>query len=396
MSSYMIKLLGNLRVKDLKQICRDYAITGYSGLRKQQLISLIVKTLTEQNLNDILRKKGLIEGEVASHDEVIETVETERKIDDRTYLRYLLQAMTVKELKQICRNFHLRGYSKYTKVNLIEFILDSLAEEEYKRLLYEKEMDIISEQIELAINKIQGKDREEVQEIRIVNPDLNEIELTFKGWNWEVTSFLSITEKNIEDPLRDCDCRVGANMGFCSHFWVGFIFSLKRGFFNLDDWHLTRLSENFEDMIESIEISGKESGKKAKAAPKEFNLIDKDTDTAMLMELVDTRVTVYKGEITEIEKRVSEYEGHETTYYLVDLKNVELGPQIKRKSDFDESKLQETETLKLRLSENKYDKVDIKVGDKFGCNGTVDNDNFFGLMLKRVTKPTTNPSKPST
>jgi hypothetical protein len=304
--------------------------------------------------------------------------------------------MTVKELKQICRNFHLRGYSKYTKVNLIEFILDSLAEEEYKRLLYEKEMDIISEQIELAINKIQGKDREEVQEIRIVNPDLNEIELTFKGWNWEVTSFLSITEKNIEDPLRDCDCRVGANMGFCSHFWVGFIFSLKRGFFNLDDWHLTRLSENFEDMIESIEISGKESGKKAKAAPKEFNLIDKDTDTAMLMELVDTRVTVYKGEITEIEKRVSEYEGHETTYYLVDLKNVELGPQIKRKSDFDESKLQETETLKLRLSENKYDKVDIKVGDKFGCNGTVDNDNFFGLMLKRVTKPTTNPSKPST
>ena len=396
MSSYMIKLLGNLRVKDLKQICRDYAITGYSGLRKQQLISLIVKTLTEQNLNDILRKKGLIEGEVASHDEVIETVETERKIDDRTYLRYLLQAMTVKELKQICRNFHLRGYSKYTKVDLIEFILDSLAEEEYKRLLYEKEMDIISEQIELAINKIQGKDREEVQEIRIANPDLNEIELTFKGWNWEVTSFLSITEKNIEDPLRDCDCRVGANMGFCSHFWVGFIFSLKEGFFDLDDWHLTRLPENFEDMIESIEISEKGGGKKAKGTPKEFKLIDTETDAAMLMGLVDTRVTVYKGEITEIEKRVSEYEGHETTYYLVDLKNVEFGPQIKRKSDFDESKLQEAETLKLRLSENKYDKVDIKVGDNFGCNGTVDNDNFFGLILKRFTKPSTNPSKPST
>jgi len=396
MSSYIIKLLGNLRVKDLKQICRDYAITGYSGLRKQQLISLIVKTLTEQNLNDILRKKGLIEGEVASHEEVIETIETERKIDDRTYLRYLLQAMTVKELKQICRNFHLRGYSKYTKVDLIEFILDSLAEEEYKRLLYEKEMDIISEQLELAISKIQGKDREEVQEIRIVNSDLNEIELTFKGWNWEVTSFLSITEKNIKDPLRDCDCRVGANMGFCSHFWVGFIFSLKEGFFDLDDWHLTRLPENFEDMIESIEISGKEGGKKAKATSNEFKMIDTETDAGLLMELIDTRITVYKGEITEIEERVSEYEGHETTYYLVDLKNVELGPQIKRKGDFDESKLQETETLKLRLSENKFDKVDIEVGDNFGCNGTVDNDNFFGLMLKRVTKPTTNPSKPST
>lgn len=395
MSSYIIKLLGNLRVKDLKQICRDYAIDGYSSLRKSQIISLIAKSLTEQNLNDILKQKGLIEEDIVSHEKVVETVETKRKLDDRTYLRYLLQAMKVKELKQVCRNFHLRGYSKYSKIDLIEFILDSLAEEEYKRLLYEKELDIISEQIDIAIKIIHGEEREEIQEIKIVNPDLNEIELKFKGWSWEVTSFLSITQDNIEDPLRDCDCRIGANMGFCSHFWVGFIFSLKEGFFNLEEWHLTRLPDNFKEMIDSIEITAVGGSEKAEGEPKKLKLIDKESDAGTMMELLDSRVTVYKGEITEIEKRVSEYEGHETTYYLVDLKDVEFGPQIKRKSDFDDSKLKKFDSLKLRLSENKFDKVDIEEGDNFGCNGTVDKDNFFGFMLKRVTKPTKTPSKPS-
>jgi hypothetical protein len=392
----MIKLLGNLRVKELKQICRDYAISGYSSLRKSEIISLIAKSLTEQNINDILKQKGLIEEDIVSREEVVEVVDTGREIDDRTYLRYLLQAVNVKDLKQICRNFHLRGYSKYSKLDLIEFILDSLAKEEYKRLLYEQELDIISEQIELAIKKIQGKDRETIEEIKIVNPDLNEIEITFKGWNWDITSFLSITEDNIEDPLRDCDCRIGGNMGFCSHFWVGFIFSFKEGFLDLEDWHLTRLPDNFKEMIDSIEISSAEPGKEPQETPKELKLIDTDTDAGTLMELVDSRVTVYQGEITEIEERVSEYEGHETTYYLVDLKNVELGPQIKRKSDFDESELQEFDKLKVRLSENKYEKVDIEVGDNFGCNGTVNKDNFFGFMLKRVTKPTTKPTKPTT
>ncbi len=395
MSSYLAKLLGNLRVKDLKQICKDYAISGYSGLRKAQIITLIAKTLTEQNLNDILKQKGIIEEDVVSHEKVVEEVETDRTIDDRTYLRYLLQALPVKGLKQICRNFHLRGYSKYKKVELIDFILDSLAQEEYKRLLYEKELEIISEQIELAVKKVQGKDREEVKEIRIVNPDLNEIELTFKGWSWEISSFLSITEDNIQDPARDCDCRIGANMGFCSHFWIGFIFSLKNDYFKLNDWHLTRLPDNFQEMIDTIEITLAPREEATEGTPKEMNLIDKKTDSGVLMEMLDSRVTVYKGEITKIEEKISEYEDHETIYYLIDLKDVEFGPQIKRKSDFDESKLERFDSLKLRLSENKYNKVDIEVGDNFGCNGSVNRDSFLGFMLKRVTKPTINPSKPS-
>ena len=391
-----MKSLNELKVKELKDICRNYEISGYSGLRKAELVSLIVKSLSEKNIKDILKQKGILKEDIPSREEIKKEIASDRKIDNRTYLNYLLQSLNVKELKQLCRDFLLKGYSGLKKADLIEFILDSLSEEEYKRVIYNKELEIISEGIELAIKKIQGKDRETIKEINIINPDLNEIELYFKGFNWEVSSFLSITEDNIENPDRDCDCRIGANMGFCSHFWVGFIFSLKQGFFKLEDWHLTRLPENFEEQVKSIQIYGTPSEEKKEGEESELTLIDGDSDDAILLKYLDSRVTVYKGEITNIERIESEFQQYITIYYLIDLKNVELGPQIKAKKDFDENKLQSLEKLKVRLSENKYGRVKIKEGDNFGCNGTVNRDTFHGYyLLQRVSKPTTNPKKPS-
>jgi len=47
-----------------------------------------------------------------------------RQIDDRTYLNYIMQSLNVDLLKQICRDFELKGYSKLKKLGLIDFILD--------------------------------------------------------------------------------------------------------------------------------------------------------------------------------------------------------------------------------------------------------------------------------
>jgi hypothetical protein len=394
--SYIIKSLGKLRVKDLKDICRNYEISGYSSLRKAEIVSLIARTLSEPNIKKILKQKGIIKGEITSNEEIVQEVATDREIDNRTYLEYLLASIKVKELKQVCRDFLLRGYSGKKKLELIEFILDSLSEEEFNRLLYNKELEIISEGIDLAINKIKGKDRENLKEIRVVNPELNEIELFFKGFNWEITSFLSITQKNIKDPDRDCDCRIGASGGFCSHFWTGFIFSLKRGYFNLDDWTLTRLPEDFQEQIDSIEIYGDIVSEGEKSDAKEFTLIDAESRAGVLLKHLDKRVTVYKGEISNIERVESEFQEHITIYYLIDLEDVEIGPQLKRKKDFDESKISKLENLKVRLSENKFEQISsIKPGDQFGCNGTVNYDDFHNYyILKRSTKPTKNPSKP--
>jgi len=167
-----------------------------------------------------------------------------REIDDRTYLKYLLQSLNADDLKQICRDLGIKGFSKFKKSELIDFILDSSAEEELKDLIQQKEEEIISSEINTAIKKINGEDRETITTIKVVNDKNHEIELQFKGFNWKSESYLAITSKNISDPERDCDCRVGSNMGFCNHFWIGFIFSLQQGYFKLSDWTLTSFTDN--------------------------------------------------------------------------------------------------------------------------------------------------------
>ena len=65
-----------------------------------------------------------------------------RSIDDKTYLTYLLQALNVNNLKQICRDFSIKGFSKLKKGELVDYILDSLAEEELTELIKQKELEI--------------------------------------------------------------------------------------------------------------------------------------------------------------------------------------------------------------------------------------------------------------
>jgi len=303
-----------------------------------------------------------------------------REIDDRTYLNFLLQSLNVDDLKQICRDFEIKGFSKLKKSELIDFILDSLAEEEFKELLKQKELEIISNGINLALKKINGEDRESIADIKIVNPNEHEIELQFKGWNWEVSSFLSITPTNINNPERDCDCRIGSEMGFCSHFWIGFIYSLKQGWVKIKDWTLTILPEDFEEKIKNIALTEAKNGEKAKV------LIDETSTKGKLRNYINSRVTVYEGEISDVQRRESEFQGNITIFYLITLKNVRFGPQLKKKSDYNEDDIDTIENLRIRVSEIAFEKAQISVSDKISCNGGVNKDNFWGLMLKRVSK----------
>lgn len=310
-----------------------------------------------------------------------------RKIDDKTYLSYLLLSLNVKELKQICKDFQLVGYSKLKKGEIIEFVLDSLSEEEIKELLKQKELDIISKEIDLAIKKINGEDRELIESIRIVNPDNHEIETTFKGFNWEITSFLSIRKNNIDNPERDCDCRIGSNMGFCNHFWVGFIFSLKQGYFNLKDWNLTILPKDFEKRVKSIVLSEKSIGEEGGEEMEAMRLVDKSSEDFQFMELVNNSITIYEGEITNLEKKKQDFQGNITIYYITSLKNVKLGPRIQKQSDFNEEDIKVLDNLNLRVSERLHDENELKPGDKVSANGKLTRDNFLRMyIVKNIRK----------
>ncbi len=293
-----------------------------------------------------------------------------KKLDDKTYMKYLLQSLNADALKQICRDFEIKGFSKFKKSDLIDFILDSLAEEELKDLLKQKEGDIISNEINTAIKKINGEDRESITDIRVVNDKNHEIELNFKGFNWKSSSYLSITPNNINDPERDCDCRVGSNMGFCNHFWVAFIYSLKKNYFKLSDWKLTFLPNDFRKNVENIVI-------------KDGKLINEGAPSSLLAR--HKRITIYEAEITDIEEKEDDFQGNITTYYLITLKDIEFGPQLKKKSDFRKEDIEKLDELKLRVSENLFSKDKLKIGDLISCNGGVNKDRFLGMMLKRVT-----------
>jgi hypothetical protein len=302
-----------------------------------------------------------------------------RKVDNTTYLNYLLQSLNIPELKQICRDFGIKGYSSLKKAELIDFIIDSLAEEEMADLIKQKELEVIGDEIDLAIKKINGEDREKIETIKIVNEKEHEVEILFKGFNWENTVFLAINPKNIDNPLRDCDCRVGANMGFCNHFWVGFIFSLKQGFFKLSDWTLTKLPDDFEEKIKSIKISTATTGEKTSEA----SLIDEDSPGYKLLQ--HYRVTIYEGKIEDIVEKQSDFQGNITIYYLITVKDAKIGPQLKKASDKNEEEIFSLDKVLLRVSDKVFNKVKVEVGDKITCNGGVDQDRILGIMLKRVT-----------
>lgn len=369
-----------LKVKQLKDLCRNNEIEGYSSLKKAELIEKIIDSLEDEVLKEILKKKGLI---IKKKEKLKQPEEREkglidiskRKIDNEKYLKYLLVSLGVDDLKQICRDFSIRGYSRFKKGELIDFIIDSLAAEEISELIDKKELEIISEGIDLAIKKIKGEDRERFESLKIVNEKNHEIELKFKGFSWEIISFLSITPKDIDNPYRDCDCRVGANMGFCNHFWAGVIFSYKKGWFNLKDWTLTNLPDDFKEKIESIELS------ESTGEEEEIIMVDTQVDDYQLKIFENQKVTVYEGEIHEIKEKQSDFQGNITIWYLVSLKNVRMGPRVARKSDFNEEDIQEFSALNLRLSDRIMEDLELKIGDKIGGNGKLDLDNFLGIYI---------------
>jgi hypothetical protein len=304
----------------------------------------------------------------------------QRDVDDHTYLKYLFQSLNLDKLKVVCKDFNIKGYSKFKKSDLIEFILDSLSEEEIGSLIKKKEKEIVSEGIASALEKINGKNRESITSIKVINPETHEIELKFKGFNWNTESYLIINDQNLNNPDRDCDCRTGAEMGFCPHFWVGFIFTLKKGFFNLKDWTLTYIPDGFEKEIQSINISNLDALEGVK-------LVDKSSDDYLYQKYLDQSITIYEAEVTNIEEKEQVFQENVTKYYLGSLKDIKLGPRVQRKDDFNESDLSVFKELSIRISEKLQEELNLKPRDKISLNGKLTKDNFLKLyVVKNIRK----------
>jgi len=165
-----------------------------------------------------------------------------RSIEDDKYLVYLLATLGIKDLKTICRDHTIKNYSELKKHELVKHIILNLSNEEQRDYLIENELDIIALNISKAKTLIAGNDKQEkIKSIDFKENRDNEIEIKFQGIHWKSESYISICKENIDDPDRDCDCKFGEAQGFCKHFWIGFIESIKKGYLDLKNWRLTQL-----------------------------------------------------------------------------------------------------------------------------------------------------------
>ncbi len=353
---------GMQRLKSLKSLNLSYNklndVTGLDKLANLEELRLYGNGIHELKAELIPKNLKIID------------LDSKRKLPDNRFLRFLLQTLTMEQLKQICRDHQIRGYSRYTRDRLVMFIIQSLSEEEIRTVISRLEIDIISTGINTAIRMINNQEREFLESYKITNTKKNEIELKFKGFSWEIKSYLSITPETINDPERDCDCRNGSSGGLCNHFWVGFIFSLKQGYFKLSEWTLTKLPLDLEEKLKPIKLITTKSGEK--------RLINEELDDSLLIENLNSRVFVHEADLTKLERRQYMWEDNIVTYYLSILKNVKISPDDKKED------ITDVKSLVVRFSENMYKKFKLYDTKKVQLSGEVQKDPYIGLLLKNV------------
>jgi len=131
---------------------------------------------------------------------------------------------------------------------------------ELKEITNIKGKEWISKGINNALNIIYSNPAGNFKTFRIVNESACKVEMDYEWYNELSSAFICITNNNINDPEFECDCSLGPNSGLCEHFWLGFIFSLKRGYFDLDNWKMAQLSNDFKKKFKDIEIIKTKSG----------------------------------------------------------------------------------------------------------------------------------------
>jgi len=200
-------------------------------------------------------------------------LDTSRIVHDKEYLIYLLQPLTISDMIGLCKQFNIRGYSQLSREKLIKYIPQSLLEFETRDAIRKVERDVIANGLKNAIISLKSmfkkEDYERIQ-INLIGDTI--IEIITKNWdNRKIKSTLHINPSSLDNPNRHCQCKIGRRMGFCTHFWYGFIFAFKAGFFQLSEWTLTILPKNLEDFLDTIQIFKKK--------PNEYRFIDKESIT---------------------------------------------------------------------------------------------------------------------
>ncbi len=157
-------------------------------------------------------------------------------MQDSDLIELILHAFPLEDLKELCREHNLKGFSRFKKADLVPFIKTSLSEEELTKVLSTQGQVVLDKTVELAVAIATGKEiREKLREVTDV---AGVVTIDFKGLQWTQTTTVKEPLKGELMPSWTCTCRTAQDGGVCPHFFIAAV-SLNQ----LHGWSLDSLPQ---------------------------------------------------------------------------------------------------------------------------------------------------------
>ncbi|TFF87864.1 MAG: hypothetical protein EU550_02440 [Promethearchaeota archaeon] len=302
-------------------------------------------------------------------------------------LGILFNSINMDELKDLIRDYNdycvkndmkenkIKGYSKYKKSELADFVIMSLPDDEKKRILKKLEESTIKGLYQGGMDLFAGKDsRESIKEKKeMIKPEKGYI-YKIKGFNWENETNIFLTKDNRIEGF-DCTCRSGQYGGLCIHFFAGLIDLIKEKVIDPDSLEFFfRMPTVDVEKIEEKEDKIEGKAEKIIQAPN----IEK---IANLKDNENNKVYISDAKILEINNFQSKYQDHVSTTYILTVEGGLVASDNKKSTE----KI-EFEKINARCSENAMNKYKLKVGDKISFNGRFKKHNRFGFLIQNIRK----------
>lgn len=168
--------IARMNVKELKAYARKNGISGYSRMRKQELIDMLLAKTVDESVQEI-QEEPMVRNSIA---------ESMREVSD-------LSSKTVKELKATARSRGIKGYSRMRKQELLDVLLTEAVEhvvdeavEHVAEDIAENVMDIVEAQTEATVDALidsgvmdasvedETETETDAEDIVVLQPDVTE------------------------------------------------------------------------------------------------------------------------------------------------------------------------------------------------------------------------------
>ncbi|MFX0021805.1 MAG: hypothetical protein ACFE9S_05730 [Candidatus Hermodarchaeota archaeon] len=163
---------------------------------------------------------------------------------------YLL-AFSNQYLKDFCKTYKIKGFSKLNKEEIIDLILNSISKTDFDSFLQDIEEKSLISIISLVPKYFLKENPTKLDNLSFDKKN-NLLRLNFKGFRWEIAT--QIHFHNLianKEPLKfnyKCDCEYAKDGGFCSHFWVGLLWVFQKFSLQNSRWNKTKLPEIFNQL----------------------------------------------------------------------------------------------------------------------------------------------------